>query len=121
MIELLIEKCRDFVASLTIQRTNRVLNERLQEDSALGVTALNRSIDIFSVFPGLQSEIVRRVVYRPPMFVLARDNCLRGAAPVLLATLIKIRPVVAAHKPDLLSEVDLAIDQARTSKEAPHD
>lgn len=115
MIGLLIEECRIYVASVVVQHGNAVLRERLREDSDRGAAAMNRCLRLFSIYARLQAEIAKRILYRPPCFVLARDNRLRQAAPRLFAALSEARRKIA-DLPDvarLLAEIDAALGEAK--------
>ena len=115
MIEPLIEECRTYVASIVVRRGNAILRERLREDSDRGAAAMNRCLRLFSIYPRLQAEIAKRILYRPPSFVLMRDNRLRQAAPKLFAALFKVRQKIADQydKAELLAEIDAALDEAK--------
>lgn len=114
MIGALIEECRTHVASIVVRRGNAILRERLREDSDRGAAAMNRCLRLFSAYPSLQSEIAKRIFYRPPSFVLARDNRLRQAAPKLFAALFKARQKIADQpdKAELFAEIDAALSEA---------
>lgn len=111
--ESLIEECRMFAASIIVRRANAVLRDSLQKDSERGLAALNQSIGFAIRFSGLQSEITKRIIYRPPIFILTRDNHLRQAAQALLTVLIKARRTIATGtgegKDHLLAEIDMVL------------
>jgi hypothetical protein len=124
MFEHIMEVCRSRVATLVVRRANNLLKIDLEEDAQRGIEALDRCLRVFAAFPDLQGAIADRVIFRPPSFVLARDNELRSSAAELRLTLVRIRELIAAHpsgaNADLIREIDRALgDRAQFERRTP--
>ena len=112
-IQSLTEECRDGLARAVVDRANAVMRLAFQEDTEKGMVALSHCVSSVTPEESLQLAIIQRIVFRPPYFMLAKDNQLRQGAVAMARVLTKARAAVGLsftpEREQLLAEIDKAL------------